>query len=92
MTRSISNSERFISDHQLDAQEALIDVELIRLDIQMTEYSSAEVWKFKDELRAIKKGIKIARKDLHLLPVGRKWLWQRLRIWVYEWSVRGRYE
>ena len=92
MTKPISYSERFVSDHQLDAQEALVDVELLRLDITMTEYSSAEVWKFKEELKAIKKGVKVARDDLHLLPVGRKWLWQRLRIWIYEWSVQGRFE
>ena len=92
MIRPISYSERFISDHQLDVQEALVDLELIRLDIQMTEYSTAEVWRFKDELKVIKKGIKIAREDLHLFPVGRKWLWQRLRIRLYQWSVQGRFE
>lgn len=90
--KTISCSERFIADHQLDAQEAVIDAELLRLDLQMSAYSSEEVWKFKDELRSIKKGIGIARNDLHQFSVRRKWLWQRLRIWIYKWAIRGRIE
>jgi len=92
MSEGISSSERFISDHQLDAQEKIVDLELVRLDLQMSELSSDEVWKFKDGLNRIKYGIKEMRRDLHLLPVKRKRLWDRLRIRVYSWSVQDRFE
>ena len=92
MSNDISASERFISDHQLDAQETLIDLEIIRLEIQMSPNSTDEVWKFKDGLHLIKRGIHTTRQDLHLLPVKKKRLWDRLRIRVYLWSVRGRFE
>jgi len=92
MSEGISASERFISDHQLDAQEKIVDLELLRLEIEMGPDSSEKVWQFRDQLKHIKRGIKVTRQDLHQVPVRRKWLWQRLRIWVYEWSVRGRFE
>lgn len=92
MAKGISASERFISDHQLDAQEKIIDLELIRLEIQMGPESSEKVWKLKEGLQRIKQGIILTRQDLHLLPVRRKRLWDRLRIRVYTWAVRGRFE
>jgi len=92
MSKGITASERFISDHQLDAQEKIIDLEIIRLEMQMGAESTEEVWKFKDGLGRIKYGIKEMRRDLHLLPVKRKRLWDRLRIRVYSWSVRERFE
>lgn len=92
MSNGISASERFISDHQLDAQEKIIDLEIIRLDLQMTPQSTEEVWRFRDGLQRIKHGIKEMRQDLHQLPVNRKRLWDRLRIRVYSWSVRERFE
>jgi len=92
MIRKISASERFISDHQLDIQERVIDLELIRLELQMSTESTAQVWKFKDGLNNIKRSIKDMRQELHQYPVKRKRLWDRLRIRVYSWSVRDRFE
>jgi len=92
MTKPITASDRFVSDRQLDAQEALIDIEIIRLEMQMSGQSTEEVWVFKGQLTAIKKGIMDARKALHLLPVKRKKLWDRLRIRIYLWSIQDRFK
>jgi len=92
MVKSITATDRFVSDHQLDAQEALVDIEIIRLDMQMSGQSTDEVWAFKGQLNAIKKGIRDARRELHDLPVKRKGIWDRLRIRVYLWAVQGRFE
>jgi len=35
MSKAISASDRFISDHQLDAQEKIVDLELLRLESSM---------------------------------------------------------
>lgn len=86
----ISASERYISDHQLDAQEALVNTELIRLDLQMSPQSREEVWEFRGNLQAIRKGIQAARKELHQYEVKRKGAWDRLKIKVYEWAIRDR--
>jgi len=91
-TKPISYSERFIADHQIDVQEALIECELMRLDMQMSMSSTGEVWAFKEGLNLIRRSLKAAREDLHQLSVGRKWPWQRLRIAIYKWSVQERFK
>jgi len=90
--KAISYSQRYIGDHQIDAQEALVECELIRLELQMSMSSTGEVFEFRDQLHIIKQSLKSAREDLHMLPVGRKWLWQRLRIMIYEWSIQDRFK
>lgn len=90
--KMISASDRFIADHQLDVQETAVDAELLRLEMQMTVDSSEKVWAFKENLEQIKRGIADTRFDVHQLPVKKKKFWDRFRIRVYLWSVRGRFE
>jgi len=91
-TNSISYSSRVIGDHQIDVQEDLVECELIRLDLQMSPSSTGEVFAFRDELKVLKHSLQAAREDLHELPVGRKWPWQRLWIRLYKWSVQDRFK
>ena len=88
----ITASERFISDHQLDVQETAIDAELLRLDMMITIDSPDEAHAFRVNLQNIKQGIKETRWDLHKIPVKKKRMWDRIRIRLYLWSVRGRFE
>lgn len=88
----ISVADRYIQDHQLDKQETLVDRELLRLDIQVHELSSAAFYRFREELRLIKRSIKETRKELHLIPVRRRTPWDYLKIKLYNWAVRGRIE
>jgi len=88
----IPYSTRFISDHQIDAQEALIDIELMRMEMMLSPYSSGETFRMKEELGVIKRSIMEAREELHLVEVKRWTPWDWVKIKVYLWAVRGRFQ
>lgn len=85
-------SDRYIQDHQLDAQEAVLDAEILRAKLELNEHSAPKAWAFLEELKTLKQGIGVVRRELHDLPVKRKTLWDRVRIRFYIWAVGDRFQ
>jgi len=88
----ISATQRAVSDHQLDAQERLIDLELTRAELEISPYSTGEAFAMRDALKEIKRSIQGAREDLHELPVRWKTPWDMIKIRLYHWAVQDRFK
>lgn len=88
----ITATARAVGDHQLDVQEQLIDVEILRLKLNLNAYSSEQTWRMLEEMRNLKEGIRLARREFHLIPTKRRTLWDRAKIAVYHWAVRDRFK
>lgn len=86
----ISTAERFVQDHQLDAQEKVLDAEILRVELELNTETKAETWRLLDELKLLRRSVQLTRRELHLIPVKRKRLRDRLKIKLYLWAVADR--
>lgn len=88
----IKHAYRVIQDDMLNRQEVVLDREIFRQDLEITEISSGQKWAFRDELKQMKSAIRRLRKELHRHDVERPTLIDKIKIWFYNWSIRGRIE
>lgn len=81
---------RYIQEHQLAAQEKILDAEILRIEINLDQVVNEKTFRLLRELKILKESIQAAKKDLLEIPVARKKIWDRLVIKVYDWAVSDR--
>lgn len=87
----ISYSQARIGHLQLLTQEIELTKQIDALQRDLTPDSTGPVWRFLDELRVLRTQIRQAQKELEIEPTDKPNFWQRLKVRLYQWSVKERF-
>jgi len=88
----LSFADHEILSHQLDLQVFFLQQEVDVCNFKLRLDSSEFDWKFRDEIQRLLTDSKMKLKALEDSKPPKK-LWQdRVKLWLYYWSVQGRLE